>query len=55
MKLVPNIGPITRVSYVVFGVVLIGLALWAPYLDTTWSAIVGVVGAIGIAEGAVGF
>ena len=55
MNLTPNIGPQTRVAYVVFGVVLIGLAWVAPFLSSRLAVIVGALGALIIVEGAIGF
>lgn len=55
MKITPNIGPKTRIGYGVFGAVLLGLALTAPFLSSPWSVLVGLIGGVVIAEGAIGF
>ena len=55
MKLIPNIGPKTRIAYVVIGAGLVALSLLAPFLDRGQSVMVGVVGAATIVSGAVGF
>jgi hypothetical protein len=55
MSLSPNIGPGTRIAYVVSGLALVGLAVWAPFLSTALSIVVGVLGAATVVEGAVGF
>ena len=55
MSLIPNIGPGTRAAYVVSGLALVGLALWAPFLSRTLALIVGALGAVGVVEGIIGF
>ena len=55
MNLIRNLGPATRVSYVVFGLVMVGLAVWLPYLSGLWAVVVGLLGTVVVAEGAVGF
>lgn len=55
MSLIPNIGPATRVSYVVSGLALVALALWAPFLSRPLAVIVGLLGAAGVVEGLIGF
>ena len=55
MSLIPNIGPGTRAAYVVSGLALVGLALWAPWLSGPLGVIVGLLGAVGVVEGILGF
>lgn len=55
MKLTPNIGPKTRLVYVVFGAGLVALSFLAPFLDRRESVMVGVLGAATIVSGALGF
>ena len=55
MSLIPNIGPGTRAAYLVSGLALVGLALWAPFLSRTLALIVGALGAVGVVEGIIGF
>lgn len=55
MKITPNIGSTARFLYVLAGVVLIGLALLGPFPSAAWAVIVGLLGAITVFEGAVGF
>ena len=54
MKLFPNIGPLTRLLYVLMGLGLIAAAVWAPSLDRPWPVIVGALGAVVMLEGAAG-
>lgn len=55
MALLPNIGRGTRVLYVVLGLGLVGLGIWAPFLSRTLALIVGVLGAVSVVEGIIGF
>lgn len=55
MALIPNIGLGTRVLYVVLGLGMVGLAIWAPFLSRTLSLIVGALGAVSVVEGVIGF
>ncbi|MBI2956006.1 MAG: DUF2892 domain-containing protein [Acidobacteria bacterium] len=55
MSLVPNIGPLTRVAYVVIGLGLILAAWMGPFSGRTLPLIVGALGVVSIVEGAIGF
>lgn len=55
MKLIPNIGPTTRIAYVVTGLVLIAAGVFAPFSSRTLAWGVGLVGIVPIVEGAIGF
>lgn len=55
MKLIPNIGPASRIIYIILGLSLVLLALWAPFLSAPLAVIVFVLGAAGVVEGAIGF
>jgi len=55
MALAPNIGPATRVLYVLVGIGFIALGLWAPWLRSPWTWVMAVLGVVVIIEGAVGF
>ena len=55
MALIPNIGPGTRVLYVVLGLGLMAIAVWAPFLSRTLALIVGALGAVSVVEGIIGF
>lgn len=55
MKLTPNIGPATRIAYVVMGGVLLIAGVTSPYFTGTLAWVLGAFGAIVILEGAIGF
>lgn len=55
MGLRPNIGPKTRVGYVVFGLALVLLAALGSWSSAVWPVLVGAFGLVVAAEGAVGF
>lgn len=55
MSLIPNIGRATRLSYIVSGLAFIALALWAPFLSKPVAVVVGLLGAVGVVEGIIGF
>ena len=55
MKLIPNIGPTTRIAYVVTGLVLIAAAVFAPFSSRAVAVVVGLLGLVPIVEGAIGF
>ena len=55
MKLIPNIGPMTRITYVVTGVVLIAAGVFAPFSSRTLAWVVGLLGIVPLIEGAIGF
>ncbi|MFQ5778065.1 MAG: hypothetical protein ACE5IP_08660 [Terriglobia bacterium] len=55
MKLTRNLGRLTRVAYISFGLGLVMLALLAPSLHVAVALAVGVVGGVVALEGTVGF
>lgn len=55
MSLVRNLGPVTRVGFVLCGAALIVAAFWAPALSVALALLAGAVGLIVVVEGAVGF
>jgi hypothetical protein len=54
MKLVPNLGPKMRVLYALVGLGLVVLSVVGP-MKGTLAIVVGILGGITIAEGAVGY
>lgn len=55
MAFTPNIGPRTRIVYVLTGVVLLGLAVFGPALAPSLKYVLIAGGVLVAAEGAVGF
>lgn len=55
MGLIPNLGPGTRVLYVAGGLALVAAGVWAPFLRAPLGWVVGALGVIVMAEGAIGF
>jgi len=55
MAFTPNIGPKTRVGYLVFGAALIAAALLGPALRSPWPWVLIAAGAVVMLEGAAGF
>ncbi len=55
MAFTPNIGPGTRVAYVLIGAVLVGVATFGPALAPLLKYILVVGGILVAVEGAVGF
>ena len=57
MAFKPNIGPGTRIAYVLIGAVLLGLAVFRPGLSLApaWKYVLMAGGILVAAEGAIGF
>ena len=55
MQLTPNLGSKSRLAYAFFGALLIAAALLGPLGEAWYAIALGLVGAIVLLEGAVGF
>ncbi len=56
MKFTPNLGPLTKISYIVIGIAFVaGGWFWTTAPDPWVRIVLGVAGAITVLEGIVGY